>query len=548
MKTLLLLIPFTMMGISNLNAQCTPVDCMVSSMLPIYGGICDSVLADGSVNQAYDDFESFVMNSECFDAGVFDPTQAGTSIKIDFVHDITFGPLPAGLTATPNATSYSTSPGVNTLGCASFTGTPTEAGVFNDTIFLKVDVILCEIFPLPIPDNNAQYVLWMTIKPDPSFTGLASAYCSTDASVPLTITGNTGGTFSGPGVTGTTFDPAAAGAGTHTIKYLVSAMEGAAIAPASDSMEVVVVVSTPTLPYFVDADLDGFGAGVSSLFCADPGAGFALTDTDCDDTDPAINPSVDIYADEDGDGYGTGIPLTSCSATSYSTLNTDCDDTDAAINPGALEILGNTVDENCDGSLIGIDVDNDTFDNTVDCDDNDNTVYPGAPELCDGKDNDCNSLIDDGLTFTDYFTDADNDGFGTGTASSLCADPGVGFALVDTDCDDTNPNAYPGATEIPGNSIDEDCDGVDGALGIEEGSLSSLNAYPNPTENFLFISGLEGVTNSISVMNSNGQVITTYSNIDSPVYEMNVENLESGIYFVRINQNNNSKVIRFVKK
>jgi hypothetical protein len=31
-----------------------------------------------------------------------------------------------------------------------------------------------------------------------------------------------------------------------------------------------------------------------------------------------------------------------------------------------------------------------------DCDDGDNTIYFGAPELCDGKDNDCNAKVDDG--------------------------------------------------------------------------------------------------------------------------------------------------------
>ena len=48
--------------------------------------------------------------------------------------------------------------------------------------------------------------------------GLAAEYCSTDA--PFTLMGDpAGGTFSGPGVSGTSFDPGAANAGSNTITY-----------------------------------------------------------------------------------------------------------------------------------------------------------------------------------------------------------------------------------------------------------------------------------------------------------------------------------------
>ncbi|MFC3414448.1 HYR domain-containing protein [Algoriphagus hitonicola] len=91
-----------------------------------------------------------------------------------------------------------------------------------------------------------------------------------------------------------------------------------------------------------------------------------------------------------------------------------------------------------------LDSDEDGFTpNQGDCDDSDATVYPGAPELCDGKDNDCDGDIDEGVQ-TAYYIDADGDGYGDQNAEPAfyCLAP-IGYVNNNLDCDDADPLANP---------------------------------------------------------------------------------------------------------
>jgi len=283
--------------------------------------------------------------------------------------------------------------------------------------------------------------------------------------------------------------------------------------------------------YYRDFDTDGFGNPSSVISACSQPSGYVANGTDCNDLSAVEKPGQIWYKDTDNDGYAeTGAAtITQClrpvgykAASELTSITGDCNDNAAAINPAASEICDN-IDNNCNGmtdeGLTFItyytDADNDGFGTgsgqslcanpgpgfatqAGDCNDDPATggmTNPDATEICDNIDNNCNGMTDEGLTFITYYTDADNDGFGTGSGQSLCANPGPGFATQAGDCNDdpaTGGMTNPDATEICDN-IDNNCNGMtDEGLtfityytdadndGFGTGSGQSLCANPGP--------------------------------------------------------------------
>lgn len=105
--------------------------------------------------------------------------------------------------------------------------------------------------------------------------------------------------------------------------------------------------------------------------------------------------------------------------------------------------------------------------NNSDCNDNNSAVYPGATEVCNTIDDNCNTLIDDGLATQTWYMDNDGDGFGAGAGVVNCQAPS-GSVSNNLDCNDTDALIFPGASEVC-NTLDDDCDSF-----TDEGLLTTF--------------------------------------------------------------------------
>ncbi len=85
-------------------------------------------------------------------------------------------------------------------------------------------------------------------------------------------------------------------------------------------------------------------------------------------------------------------------------------------------------------------------------------VCTPTAEQCNGLDDDCDGVIDDGVKTT-FYRDGDGDGFGTTQSTATACVVPAGFVAAFGDCDDTNAARKPGAPELC-NDLDDDCDGL----------------------------------------------------------------------------------------
>lgn len=322
----------------------------------------------------------------------------------------------------------------------------------------------------------------------------------------------------------------------------------------------------------VDLDQDGF-----------------FSDVDCDDNNDAINPDAieipDNGIDEDCDG---NIDELDIDLDGYDDT-VDCNDQDAAINPDAEEIVDNGIDEDCDGedgqAIICFDIDRgvhdifnirpDCFGSPVSdvevvpnqifildnletgtgyyfehCTDYDDSnwksklsviTYNNSLNQIDGIQNsvyDCriefafDNILPSNISVFVIVQDGDDCQSGNYRGNGI---PRLGCAGRDQDddgypdyddCDDSDAGINPGQTEIPFNSIDEDCndetqddDGDQDGVSAEEdcddenpnifpGNIETINGIDDNCNGLIdeLDSDLDGYANDVDCDDSNPEI------------------------------------------
>ncbi len=565
MKKLLLSFVLGITGLmfaNQANAQCTPTNCL--SSLPAYGGICDTILMTGTVGTPYSDFESFHLTTACFDAGLIDPGNAGTGIKITNIDNFTYTGLPGGLSAAANQASF-TAPA---NGCIAVSGTPTTAGVFAVTANFLADVQAwpfgggaCSGFNISQNNNAADYALELVILPNPNFTIPKTTFCDNEPAVALSLAANatTGGTFSGPGVSAATFNPATAGIGTHTIRYIVSAQQGAAIAPATDSFSITVTVSPAVAANTVETDVTCAAGGTATTTVTTGTAPYNYSWNTGATTSSISGLTAGNYAVTVSDANGCAVTNTVTIASNVVTINTNTPTTtpsdcglatgSASVNPvngtapytytwnngGSTQTINNIasgsysvtiIDANsCQGVVSNIVVSNPNSPTA--------TIASSSNNDCNGETNGDASVTAAGGTVTTGYTYNWSNGANTSSVNGLAAGVYTVTVTDNASCLDVASVTItqPTAITISGTATDVQCFGEStgtASVTVSGGTPSYSYAWNNGG-NAANLSNLAAGTYTVTVTDNNSCVNTFSLTVTQPAAGLSFNPVSSNI-------------------
>ena len=297
--------------------------------------------------------------------------------------------------------------------------------------------------------------------------------------------------------------------------------------------------------WYIDVDTDGYGSTTYSLTQCEQPSGYVADDTDCDDTDSAVNTDgVEVcdgqdndcdgtsdnddatdastwYADGDSDSYGDATSTTTaCDQPSgYVADDTDCDDTDADVNTDAQEVPEDGTDQNCDGYDGCYDLNCDStadllipihYDGAYGAD---SAIYYGSATGFSGTNSES---MGGSSSLSAQSADFNNDGFmdvflagyydgGYNVDSVVYYGSVSGFSSTDTD-------------ELPGHgtygSLADDLDG-DGYVDLVLASYNGGSA----TDSYVYYGAATGFTSTNrEALPTNGAVYVVSSDLDADGY------------------------------